>query len=215
MKKGFTLAEVLITLGVIGVVAALTLPNVLQNFRERTYVASLQRVYNATSNAVATLMAVEDIDDLGQSSLTSPEGRDAFIWKYFKVVNDCGGSFDGCLAGQYEPVERGNKRAVGEISQGGGNWRCVTIDSGCGVCVSTYDTGSRAAYVMIDTNATKGPNINGRDFWQLVVNADGRVGTTNDMANVSSSSYISCEGFSPACVGRVMADGWQMTYTKK
>ena len=31
MKKGFTLAEVLITLGVIGVVAALTLPNLLEN----------------------------------------------------------------------------------------------------------------------------------------------------------------------------------------
>ena len=30
MKKGFTLAEVLITLGVIGVVAALTMPNLLQ-----------------------------------------------------------------------------------------------------------------------------------------------------------------------------------------
>ena len=31
MKKGFTLAEVLITLGVIGVVAALTLPNLMEN----------------------------------------------------------------------------------------------------------------------------------------------------------------------------------------
>ena len=31
----FTLAEVLITLGIIGVVAALTLPSVINNFREK------------------------------------------------------------------------------------------------------------------------------------------------------------------------------------
>jgi len=32
---GFTLAEVLITLGIIGVVVALTIPNVIQNFQEQ------------------------------------------------------------------------------------------------------------------------------------------------------------------------------------
>ncbi len=35
MKKAFTLAEVLITLGVIGVVSAITLPGMLTNFKKR------------------------------------------------------------------------------------------------------------------------------------------------------------------------------------
>lgn len=36
MKKyGFTLAEVLITLGIIGVVAALTIPTLMQNYKDR------------------------------------------------------------------------------------------------------------------------------------------------------------------------------------
>lgn len=35
MKKGFTLAEVLITLGIIGVVAALTLPSLITNYRKK------------------------------------------------------------------------------------------------------------------------------------------------------------------------------------
>jgi prepilin-type N-terminal cleavage/methylation domain-containing protein len=34
MKKGFTLAEVLITLAIIGVVAALTIPNVVKNYQK-------------------------------------------------------------------------------------------------------------------------------------------------------------------------------------
>ena len=35
-KQGFTLAEVLITLGIIGVVAALTLPSVVIKYREQS-----------------------------------------------------------------------------------------------------------------------------------------------------------------------------------
>ena len=33
MKKAFTLAEVLITLAIIGVVAAMTIPTLIQNYR--------------------------------------------------------------------------------------------------------------------------------------------------------------------------------------
>lgn len=35
MKKAFTLAEVLITLGIIGVVAALTIPTLVNNYRKK------------------------------------------------------------------------------------------------------------------------------------------------------------------------------------
>ena len=34
-KKGFTLSEVLITLGVIGIVAVLTIPGVMKNYQNR------------------------------------------------------------------------------------------------------------------------------------------------------------------------------------
>lgn len=36
MKKAFTLAEVLVTLGIIGVVVALTLPAVIANYRKKS-----------------------------------------------------------------------------------------------------------------------------------------------------------------------------------
>lgn len=45
MRKfdGFTLAEVLITLGIIGVVAALTLPALVQNYRNQVVETRLKR----------------------------------------------------------------------------------------------------------------------------------------------------------------------------
>ena len=46
MKKGFTLAEVLITLGIIGVVAALTLPSLIQNYKEKATVTAVKESYS-------------------------------------------------------------------------------------------------------------------------------------------------------------------------
>ena len=43
MKKGFTLSEVLITLGIVGVVAVLTVPGVMKNYKSRLYTAQLQK----------------------------------------------------------------------------------------------------------------------------------------------------------------------------
>ncbi len=50
--EGFTLAEVLITLGIIGVVAALTIPTLLANYKEKVLVTSAKKLYNQTFNAV-------------------------------------------------------------------------------------------------------------------------------------------------------------------
>ena len=49
--KAFTLAEVLITLGIIGVVAALTLPTLIQNHQKQVYVTQLKKAYSTINNA--------------------------------------------------------------------------------------------------------------------------------------------------------------------
>ncbi len=43
MRKGFTLAEVLITLGIIGIVAALTLPSLIQKYQEKVTLERLKK----------------------------------------------------------------------------------------------------------------------------------------------------------------------------
>ena len=51
MKRAFTLAEVLITLGIIGVVAALTIPTLIANYQEKQTVSRLTKAYATISNA--------------------------------------------------------------------------------------------------------------------------------------------------------------------
>lgn len=48
----FTLAEVLITLGIIGIVAALTLPPVVQNYRNQAVGAKLSKFYSLVNQAI-------------------------------------------------------------------------------------------------------------------------------------------------------------------
>lgn len=50
--KAFTLAEVLITLGIIGIIAALTLPALIQNYRKKEVVTKLEKVYSIVNNAI-------------------------------------------------------------------------------------------------------------------------------------------------------------------
>ena len=57
MKKAFTLAEVLITLTIIGVIAALTIPNLLQKHQEQETVTRLKKAYSTLSQTTAKAIA--------------------------------------------------------------------------------------------------------------------------------------------------------------
>ena len=45
-KKGFTLAEVLITLGIIGIVAAMTMPALIANHQKQVAATAVKKMYS-------------------------------------------------------------------------------------------------------------------------------------------------------------------------
>ena len=53
-RPAFTLAEVLITLGIIGVVAAMTMPSVITNYQKKQTAAQLKKAYSIVSQALVT-----------------------------------------------------------------------------------------------------------------------------------------------------------------
>ena len=83
MKKGFTLAEVLITLAIIGVVAALVMPSMLANYRKKDWVAQLQKEMSAWSNGFNLMLATEGVDYIADTELG-------------KAVIDIGGYYEFC-----------------------------------------------------------------------------------------------------------------------
>lgn len=81
-KAAFTLAEVLITLGIVGVVASLTLPAVIQNYRKSVIETSVKKFYTNINQAI--IMSERDNGDMHEWSRTGYNDDASPFWdKYF------------------------------------------------------------------------------------------------------------------------------------
>lgn len=93
MKRAFTLAEVLITLGIIGIVAAMTMPMLLANTREKEMVSKLKKAYTNVSQAFQRAIVENNTPNywnLGEEG--DPAGAISLqdkLSEYFMVSKDC------------------------------------------------------------------------------------------------------------------------------
>jgi len=101
-RVAFTLAEVLITLAIIGVVAAMTIPTLISNYKEKETVTKVKKIYSNLSNAHKMIEAMNGygaISGAYDETKTPAENTQAIVnlYKpYFKISKDCG--FEpGCL----------------------------------------------------------------------------------------------------------------------
>ena len=67
VKFGFTLAEVLITLGIIGVVAAMTIPNLIATHQKKQTVVKLQKAISVMNQAYR--LAYDDVGEVTVNSV--------------------------------------------------------------------------------------------------------------------------------------------------
>lgn len=124
-KFAFTLAEVLITLGIIGVVAALVLPSAINGYQKRVYATKVKYAYTIFSNAF--IMAEQehgdptewDWDNINYSFDGTKHMVETYILPYVNVVETSsygnnmvaqiknGTTFmfflDGCISDSCEP----------------------------------------------------------------------------------------------------------------
>ena len=97
MKKGFTLAEVLVTLGIIGVVSAMTVPTLMQNHQRKTYVTQLHKVYNELNQAFQQFKNDNNALTLLEAGLSDQTAVNNFLKTYFKTVTVCDTLEEPCV----------------------------------------------------------------------------------------------------------------------
>ena len=68
-RFAFTLAEVLVTLGIIGVVAVLTVPNVISSYQKKVYVTQLQKGYSQLQQVFDLAMADDEVEYIADTEL--------------------------------------------------------------------------------------------------------------------------------------------------
>jgi len=98
-KQGFTLAEMLITVGLIGVIAALTLPGVIKNNQNKVLVSTLQSVVQSVEQALTNMVTMQNADSLFETTpwvngrintSSSTSNKDHFVaelGKYFVITS--------------------------------------------------------------------------------------------------------------------------------
>jgi len=196
-KGGFTLAEVLITLGIIGVVAALTIPTLMANWQKVQEVAGLKKAYAEVTEALR-LMANDHgcPDDLRCTGIFATSDQNALgneIKKYLKVAKDCGTKYNAnedestkCFSDAVSNYYDGSHWRSDYNTENGSTYTLITTD-GFSIALinggydckwgdlfgipNTPNTNSSqiCGQLYIDVNGLKGPNNMGRDIFYLYI----------------------------------------------
>lgn len=85
-KRGFTLAETLITLGVIGVISAMTLSVLIKNYQKTVTVNRLKKVYSELYQAVNLSVNDNEAVENWDFTLSSNDFFETYIKPYLKLI---------------------------------------------------------------------------------------------------------------------------------
>ena len=168
-KVAFTLAEVLITLGIIGVVVALILPTFIYDYKKNVAISKLKQTYTLLKNAEQfAIKEFGDVEDWDFSSNGIAYGE-TFAKKYYAPylkTTDC----------QYN-IKYGDNNTRIESSTGNlglySFWvqNAFCLPNGSMVYASNIGSNGRVSgkIIYVDVNGTSAPNIFGRDIFSFMV----------------------------------------------
>ena len=175
MRKriAFTLAEVLITLAIIGVIAALAVPTLMQS-------SNMMELTSAWKNGFALLsQAFNNIDfsDYKDMSTTTQSGLartiHPFLITKLKYIKENPGS------GLYSTMELGNHyrdlagNYIGDSDAHAMDDGQIILNNGMLVMIEDYNQGADKPIIWLDVNGyEKGPNILGKDLYGMLVSTN-------------------------------------------
>ena len=210
MKKAFTLAEVLVTLGIIGVVSAMTVPTLMQNHQRKTYVTQLHKIYNELSQALVRYQNDKNALNLTEAGLTSEVASQNFLKEYFNVVSECETLTTPCFASEYKTMTGSTiTEAYVEF-----NHKAYVLANGISIRPLYSKANDKILNIIVDINGQKGPNILGRDFFLVNVYNNGMI---DSWSNGVVSAPLTEEQREAAGIiykpfGQILNDNWEMTY---
>ncbi len=233
-KAAFTLAEVLITLGIIGVVAAITLPTLIKNYQKKVLETQFKKSVAFVQNSYRKAIADEGVDSIFDTQIAykySLEGSSNFSYGFSSE------KFASKFGYELLPINQLKNSPLKALKSADvdyyiySNGACFTFDSVeqrgwhsiTGVDVALFST-------YIDVNCDKGPNKGGRDVFVLMLNSNAKIdyygyGSSDDWQQICNedvfnealnSGEISKDELSLEigryCAARVISDGWKMNY---
>lgn len=221
-RFGFTLSEVLITLGIIGVIAALTIPLIVTNYQKKQTAVQLKQAYSLMYQAIN--FAILDNGPIETwnwySSSVSKLFSDIYLKPYLKVVKEY-----TTLPSDY--VISCPNSSVSCLGYGGADKTTTAkyiLENGVMIITGfTSSSGSRGLTIITDINGFKGPNRYGRDVFMfsmdtksgfvpygmgIIASNDPEDYVTPTREFLLNGEARSCSKDGIYCAGVIMIDGW-------
>ena len=227
MKRAFTLAEVLVTIGLIGVVAAMTLPMMVEGYRKKQTATQLKAMYSVLSQAVYLSVAENGETKYWNNALSSKDYYEVYLKKYLVFVNSEVNNSNISKLITYKTLN-------GEVIGPGYGYKEEIDTSYLGVLangafVFVWVGKNFSPTIMVDINGLKNPNRMGIDLFHFIIKDNsvfpwGIVGTVNndpndtfglmnDRAKLIDPQYrFACNNrrYGRWCTALIMMDGWEI-----
>ena len=158
-RFGFTLAEVLITLGIIGVVAAMTMPTLINQTNGAQYKAAYKKALSAISQGVTLNVALDDYDfkDLSGATGTGNGTMLELLQKRMNVVKNSTGNITNYSPKDASDAALAYNSNTAVYFNDGSMFVFVPGTKGCTRADNGTISGT-SCKGFIDVNGVKGPN---------------------------------------------------------
>ena len=228
-ENGFTLAEVLITLVIIGVIAALTIPAAVAYYQKEETIAQLKQVYSQLNQAIRLSVPEHGDPRTWDYSLTGIDFFNEYLNNYIQIKRM---SLDANEI-RYQRTDGSVENGFNPLKDGA---NVIVLNSGAIIYISNSSPSSSATSLRnslkqkgfaVDTNGLKGPNKIGRDLFFFFL--DGENGmvfprscddtesatverSRDELKNGPSAEDYQCNksGRGMWCAALIIKDGWQI-----
>lgn len=187
MKKAFTMAEVLITLGIIGIVAAVTMPVLVAKYQNKQNTVILRKNWSILSQTFLFADnngAISQIENWSQGDLAAMKSWfNNYINPYLKITSVCYEKW-GCW--NKNVLYMNGSKFRNDVGCGHNSLSFI-LNNGSYICLDDYDKNSvdsrfgvsgvktpMTMVVYIDVNGDRQPNILGKDVF-VGVYSDGKL----------------------------------------
>lgn len=233
-RKAFTLTEILIAVGVIGVVSALTVPNLVNSQQRKAQAVALSKAYASINHMTTQITTDSNAVSLGESKLfkgvlcsaADPDNgcEDSYgnkskllnlVPQYLKVTKTCSGEDCNNILYDYpNEIENGKLKIQGSKKKLSSD-TClfgqplIGFYTADGMIYYLAPVNS-ALYFAVDVNGEQGPNIDGRDLYRFYMCKNGKMAYFSGDPGDSSCTITDTNLKYP--FNHLLTNGWNMDY---
>lgn len=205
-KRAFTLAEVLITLSIIGIIAALTIPVLVQNIQDTGFQTKMKKEYSVLSEAFG-LIKNENGGSFLDALASCPDSSVciSYVFKQkLSYIKSCdtndGTNLNACFPAlskikflngtSANDMYIGNSYTEGLVLKDGTSLALELGNASCTDTTGIYN--NNCGWITMDVNGINPPNTWGRDIYVFQVFSDALRPTTPIQAAPSWLNYDDC-----------------------